>query len=45
MGSCDPKLDLLTDAQRAQLEHLDKLEKKGFEVAQLKKNIIDGNKK
>lgn len=42
MGSCDPKLDLLTDAQREQLEHLDKLEKKGFEVAQLKKNIIAG---
>jgi len=44
MGSCDPKLDLLTDAQRVQLGHLEKLEKKGFEVSQLKKNIIAGNK-
>ena len=32
-GSCDPKRDQLRPAERQKLEHLDKLERRGFDVA------------
>jgi hypothetical protein len=35
-GSCDPRLDKLSDDQRKKVEHLDILERKGFEVEKLK---------
>lgn len=35
-GSCDPHLDRLTAEDRAKLQHLDLLERKGFEVSKLK---------
>ena len=35
-GSCDPHLDRLTSEDRAKLQHLDLLERKGFDVSKLK---------
>lgn len=41
-GACDPNLDRLTTAERHKLEHLDKLERKGFDVATLKEAVLEG---
>ena len=38
-GSCDPHLDKLTAEDRRKLEHLDLLERKGFDVTRLKEEI------
>lgn len=35
-GSCDPRLDRLSPEDRKKMEHLDILERKGFEVEKLK---------
>merc|ERR1712070_328971 len=40
-GDCDSKLDGLSKEQREKLDHLTKLEQKGFEVGDLKKEIMD----
>lgn len=36
-GTCDPMLDKLTPAERQKIDHLDKLERKGFAVHSLRK--------
>ena len=41
-GACDPHLDRLTPEERQKLEHLDKLERKGFEVAALREAVLGG---
>lgn len=41
-GACDPNLDRLTPEERQKLEHLDKLERKGFDVATLKEAVLEG---
>ena len=40
-GTCDPRLDKLCKADRQKIEHLDILERKGFEVYKLKKRILE----
>jgi len=40
-GATDPKLDNLSLGNKQQLAHLAKLEEKGFEVSDLKQEIID----
>jgi len=44
-GSCDPKRDQLRPAERQKLEHLDKLERRGFDVAALKDAVLEDTKK
>jgi hypothetical protein len=44
-GSCDPKRDRLSQAERQKLEHLDRLERRGFDVTQLKDAVLEENKK
>jgi len=44
-GSCDPKRDRLRPAERQKLEHLDKLERRGFDVAALKDAVLEDTKK
>ncbi len=39
-GSCDPNLDYLDDAKREKMNHLNELERKGFEVNNLKENLL-----
>jgi hypothetical protein len=39
-GTIDPSLDNLSDEKIKKLEHLDKMERKGFEVDKLKQAII-----
>ena len=39
-GSCDPELDKLTPEERRKLEHLERMERKGFDVEKLKAQII-----
>ena len=39
-GSCDPHLDLLPLEDQKKIEHLDALGRKGFDVDQLKENIL-----
>jgi len=41
-GACDPNLDRLTADERQKLEHLDKLERKGFDVTTLKEAVLGG---
>jgi len=41
-GACDPALDKLSPAARRKLEHLDKLERKGFDVSALKEAVNGG---
>jgi len=41
-GACDPALDKLDPEARRKLEHLDKLERKGFDVAALKDAVHGG---
>lgn len=43
-GSCDPLLDGLSDEAKEKLKHLEKLEQRGFEVQDLKKQILSGVK-
>jgi hypothetical protein len=40
-GSCDPRLDKLDEADKLKIEHLDVLERKGFEVYKLRRRILD----
>lgn len=42
-GSCDPILDKLSPEERKKLEHLEMLQKKGFDVEKLKKKLISSN--
>jgi len=44
-GSMHPDLDHLTEAQRKKLAQLDNYERKGWDVASLKKKIISGDRK
>jgi hypothetical protein len=44
-GSCDPKRDRLSQAERQKLEHLDKLERRGFDVAKLQEAVLEDSKK
>lgn len=44
-GSCDPILDKMNEAEKKQLEHLNMLERKGFDVKNLRKQLIDENVK
>lgn len=39
-GPCDPILDKMSDEKKKKLKHLEKLEQKGFEVTDLKKEIM-----
>jgi hypothetical protein len=39
-GSVDPKLDRLDEFKRQKIEHLEKLEQKGFEVKELKDKLL-----
>jgi hypothetical protein len=39
-GTTDPILDKLNDDEKAKLAHLDSLERKGFDVTNLKEAII-----
>jgi len=40
MGVCDPKWDKLNEEQKTQLTHLDTLERRGFDVTELKNEIV-----
>lgn len=42
-GSCDPQLDGMGRKARAKLEHLEIFERKGFDVADLKKKLLEKN--
>lgn len=44
-GSMHPDLDHLNPQQRKKLDQLDKLERKGWDVASLKQKIITGDRK
>jgi len=44
-GSCDPMLDNMAADELRKLEHLDMLERKGFEVTQLKTRLLENQKK
>jgi len=43
-GACDPLLDKLTPEDKRKLEHLNKLESKGYEVTKLKDRITKNRK-
>mmetsp|Transcript_21579 Transcript_21579/g.33229 ORF Transcript_21579/g.33229 Transcript_21579/m.33229 type:complete len:357 (-) Transcript_21579:33-1103(-) len=43
-GSIDPALDKLNEAEKKKLEHLSKLEQKGFEVQPLKEKLLKNSK-
>ena len=43
-GACDPQLDRLTPEERQKLEHLDRLERKGFEVAALREAVLGAHR-
>ena len=40
-GSCDPLHDKLSPEDLKKMEHLDRLQRKGFDVENLKMRIID----
>jgi len=40
-GNCDPLLDKLSEEDLKKMEHLDRLQRKGFDVENLKKRIVD----
>lgn len=42
-GGCDPILDKLSPEDKRKLEHLDMLQKKGFDVEKLRKKLISRN--
>ena len=44
-GSCDPILDKLSTEDKKKLEHLDMLQRKGFDVEKLKNKLISHNQK
>jgi hypothetical protein len=43
-GDCDPLLDKLSQSDRNKLSHLDKLERKGYQVQKLKEQITKTKK-
>ena len=43
-GSCDPVLDKLDPDAIKKLEHLNMLERKGFEVGNLRDKLLDKSK-
>jgi hypothetical protein len=44
-GSSDPIFDKMTPEERRKLEHLETLERKGFEVGKLKDEMVEAHKK
>lgn len=39
-GATDPQLDQLSEEKKKKLQHLEKLQQKGFEVSDLKKELL-----
>ena len=39
-GQCDPIMDKLTAEERMKIEHLDNMERKGFDVQKLKQKVL-----